>query len=297
MDVEVVAEGAEAGVTVGAGAGSDALGAEAGGGGGAVGATLGSDGIAASGTAAASGGGGGAVAVALPVVVSGVSSGIGSGRGGTAAAALPRRGASPSRKNPSGALGGGVVGLSFGGFTAVSVMDDPSETRARILSGPGKMSGMSDASIKDRLQHDLTAAMKARDDIAVSTIRMLRAAITNAEVAGDEAVELTDDQAVAVLRSEAKKRTEAAAVYEENGRAESAAKERAELEVIERYLPAAMSDEALAAIVDEEVARAAESGAEGGKAMGIVIKAVRDRAGDGADGARIAAAVKARLQP
>ncbi len=153
----------------------------------------------------------------------------------------------------------------------------------------------SDDSVKARLQADLTESMKARDETATSTIRMLRAAITNAEVAGDEAIELTDDQAIAVLQSEAKKRTESAAVYEEAGRAESAAKERAELAVIERYLPAAMGDDELAAIVDEEVAAAAASGAEGGKAMGMVIKAVRERAGASADGGRIAALVKSRL--
>jgi uncharacterized protein len=150
-------------------------------------------------------------------------------------------------------------------------------------------------SVKARLQADLTAAMKARDEVALSTIRMLRAAIMNAEVAGDEAVELTDEQAIAVLQSEAKKRAESAAVYEENDRPESAAKERAELEVIERYLPAAMSDDDLAAIVDEEVAAAAANGAEGGKAMGMVIKAVRERAGASADGGRIAALVKSQL--
>ena len=150
-------------------------------------------------------------------------------------------------------------------------------------------------SVKARLQADLTAAMKARDEVALSTIRMLRAAIMNAEVAGDEAVELTDEQAIAVLQSEAKKRAESAAVYEENDRPESAAKERAELEVIERYLPAAMSDDELAAIVEEEVAIAAANGAEGGKAMGMVIKAVRERAGASADGSRIAALVKSRL--
>lgn len=150
-------------------------------------------------------------------------------------------------------------------------------------------------SVKTRLQSDLTAAMKARDEVALSTIRMLRAAIMNAEVAGDAAVELTDEQTIAVLQSEAKKRAESAAVYEENDRPESAAKERAEFEIIERYLPAAMSDDDLVAIVDEEVAAAAANGAEGGKAMGMVIKAVRDRAGASADGARIAALVKARL--
>jgi uncharacterized protein YqeY len=150
-------------------------------------------------------------------------------------------------------------------------------------------------SIKSRLQSDLTASMKARDELTTSTIRMLRAAIMNAEVAGSEAIELTDEQAIAVLQSEAKKRAEAADVYEQAGRADSAAKERAELVVIERYLPAAMSDDELQAIVSEEVGQAAASGAEGQRAMGQVIKAVRERAGAAADGSRIAAMVKSAL--
>jgi uncharacterized protein YqeY len=154
---------------------------------------------------------------------------------------------------------------------------------------------MSTESVKARLQTDLTAAMKARDEVTLSTVRMLRSAIMTAEVAGDAAAELTEEQAVAVLHSEAKKRAESAEVYEQAGRAELAAKERAELAVIERYLPAAMSDEELTAIVDEEVANAAASGAEGGRAMGIVIAAVRGRAGATADGARIAALVKSKL--
>ncbi len=149
--------------------------------------------------------------------------------------------------------------------------------------------------VKARLQSDLTAAMKARDEVALSTIRMLRSAISNAEVAGDTAAELSDDEVIAVLQSEAKKRAESAAVYEEAGRTELAAKERAELEIVERYLPAAMSDDELEAIVDEEVANAAAGGAEGGRAMGMVIKAVRERAGASADGARIAALVKSKL--
>jgi uncharacterized protein len=159
------------------------------------------------------------------------------------------------------------------------------------------MVGMSNAqdSVKARLQADLTTAMKARDEVATSTIRMVRSAITNAEVAGNTAVELTDEQVIAVLRSEAKKRVEAAELYEQADRAESAAKERAELAVIERYLPAAMSDADLVALVDEAVAEVTASGADGPKAMGQVIKAVRERAGAGADGGRIAAAVKARL--
>lgn len=150
-------------------------------------------------------------------------------------------------------------------------------------------------SIKTRLQSDLTAAMKARDELRTSTLRMVRAAIMNAEVAGSEAIELDDSQTLAVLRSEAKKRNEAAEVYEQAGRAEAAAKERAELAVIEGYLPAAMDDAQLQSIVAEAIAEAAAGGAEGPKAMGQVIKLVRERAGDSADGGRIAALVKSML--
>jgi uncharacterized protein YqeY len=150
-------------------------------------------------------------------------------------------------------------------------------------------------SVKARLQADLTVAMKARDELATSTIRMLLAAITNAEVAGSVAVELTDEQVIGVLRSEAKKRVEAADVYEQAGRAELATKERSELGVIERYLPAAIGDAELATIVDEAIAAAAAAGAHGSKAMGQVIKLVRERAGASAEGGRIAATVKAKL--
>ena len=153
----------------------------------------------------------------------------------------------------------------------------------------------SNDTIKGRLQADLTTAMKARDEVVVSTIRMLRSAITNAEVAGSEAVELDEPQVEAVLRAEAKKRAEAAEVYEQAGRADSAAKERAELAVIEGYLPAAIGDDELQAIVSEEVARAAAAGNTGPKAMGQVIKAVRERAGASADGGKIAAMVKTQI--
>ena len=149
--------------------------------------------------------------------------------------------------------------------------------------------------LKDQFKVDLTEAMKQRDDTARDTLRMLLSAISNAEVAGDEAVVLSDEQVIGVLRGEAKKRAEAAQIYADAGRVESAAKERAELAVIERYLPAAMSDDALAAVVAEEVAKAAASGATGGKAMGLVVKAVRERVGASVDGGKIAAQVKSAL--
>jgi uncharacterized protein YqeY len=150
-------------------------------------------------------------------------------------------------------------------------------------------------SLKLQLKNDLTTAMKAGNDIAKSTIRMALSAITNAEVAGDEAVELSDDQVIKVLQSEVKKRQESAEVYEQAGRTEAAVKERAEAEVLSVYLPAALSDDELAGVVQEEVARAAAQGAQGMKAMGAVVKAVRERVGSGADGSKIADLVKAAL--
>jgi len=151
------------------------------------------------------------------------------------------------------------------------------------------------SSLRETLKADLTTAMKARDEATVSTLRMVIAAVMNAEVAGDEAVVLSDDQVMAVLLAEGKKRTEAAQIYADNGRNEADEKERSEYAIIERYLPAAMSDEELTAIVQEEAAKAAAAGATGGKAMGVVVKAVRERVGTGADGSRVSAAVKIAL--
>jgi uncharacterized protein YqeY len=147
----------------------------------------------------------------------------------------------------------------------------------------------------EQLRTDLNSAMKDRDQLKMSTIRMVLSAIQVASVAGDEAAELTDAEIMAVLRSEAKRRNEAAELYENAGRTEQAASERNELAVIDAYLPAAMDDATLQGIVDEEIAAARKAGAEGPKAMGQVIKAVKDRVGDGADGGRIAGVVKASL--
>ena len=147
----------------------------------------------------------------------------------------------------------------------------------------------------EQLRTDLNTAMKDRDQLKTSTIRMVLSAVQVASVAGDEAAELTDAEVTAVLRSEAKRRNEAAELYENAGRTEQAASERNELAVIEAYLPAAMDDATLQGIVDEEVAVARKAGVEGPKAMGQVIKAVKDRVGDGADGGRIAGVVKASL--
>ena len=151
------------------------------------------------------------------------------------------------------------------------------------------------SALKERIQNDISEALRSGDELSKSTLRMALAAIKNAEVAGSEAIVLSDEQVVAVLRSEVKKRLESAQIYGDAGRQELADKEAQEAEIIKRYLPAAMDAAALDAIVTEEVARAADAGQTGPKAMGGIIKAVRDRVGDGADGSAIAAAVKSAL--
>lgn len=150
-------------------------------------------------------------------------------------------------------------------------------------------------SLKETLKNDLTAAMKAGDDVAKSTLRMALSAISNAEVAGDAAVELSDDQVIKVLQAESKKRAESAELYDQAGRTDAAEKERAEAAILAAYLPAAMSDDELAGVVAEEVANAAAAGNTGMKAMGSVVKAVRERVGSSADGSKIADLVKAAL--
>lgn len=147
----------------------------------------------------------------------------------------------------------------------------------------------------DRLQHDLAAAIKSGNDTEKSTLRMAIAAVKNAAVAGDEAVTLSDAQVIGVLQAEAKKRSEAADIYKEAGRVDAEASERAELAVLEKYLPARMDDKELQTIIAAEIASAAAAGMSGPKAMGQVVKAVRAKAGPGADGAQIAALVKAAL--
>src|ERR1041384_1102989 len=97
------------------------------------------------------------------------------------------------------------------------------------------------AELKDKLRAELTASMKARDDLRSSTIRMVLTAITNAEVAGKQARELTDDDVLGVLATENKKRREAATAFDDAGRAELAAKERAESAIITEFLPAQLS--------------------------------------------------------
>jgi uncharacterized protein YqeY len=148
------------------------------------------------------------------------------------------------------------------------------------------------AELKNRLRADLAASMKARDELRTRTIRMALTSVTNEEVAGKSARELSDDEVVAVLTKEAKKRRDAAEAFDAAGRAERAAAERAEGEVLAAYLPAQLSDEELAGIV---AAAIAETGASGMAAMGQVMKVVRPQVAGRAEGGRVAAEVRRRL--
>ena len=150
-------------------------------------------------------------------------------------------------------------------------------------------------SMKDRLQGDLTTAMKARDEVGSSTLRMVLTAITNEEVSGKTARVLTDEDVVTVLGREAKKRKEAAEAYDSANRPELAARERAELVVIEGYLPEQLGEDEVRAIVEAAVAEVAASGATGGAAMGQVMKIVQPQVKGKADGGQVAAMVKSAL--
>ena len=150
------------------------------------------------------------------------------------------------------------------------------------------------STLKDRLRADLTTAMKARDEIRSSTLRMVLTSITNAEVSGKTARELTDDDVLTVLTSEAKKRREAATAFDDGGRAEMAAKERAEAEVIADYLPEQLSAEEIAALVAAAVASTGAAG-EGMKAMGKVMGVVTPQVKGRADGGAVAAEVRRQL--
>jgi uncharacterized protein YqeY len=149
--------------------------------------------------------------------------------------------------------------------------------------------------LKEQIHADLTVAIKAKDSLASSTLRMVLSAITNEEVSGKEARVLNDQDLITVLNREAKKRKEAATAYDDAKRPELADKERAELEIIQAYLPAALSDEDLAKIIASAVAEVAASGASGPSAMGAVMKIVSPQVAGRAEGGAVAAAVKSAL--
>jgi uncharacterized protein len=146
--------------------------------------------------------------------------------------------------------------------------------------------------LKEQLRADMVASMKSKDELRLSTLRMALSAITNEEVAGKTARELSDDEVVKVLAREAKKRREAAEAFDGAGRTELADRERAEGAVLDAYLPAQIGDEGLSAIVGAAIA---SSGAEGPQAMGQVMKVVQPQVAGRAEGGRIAAEVRRQL--
>lgn len=146
--------------------------------------------------------------------------------------------------------------------------------------------------LETRLHDDLTTAIRARDEVTSATLRMALTAVKNEAVSGTEARELSDADVVTVLGREAKKRRESATAYDDANRPELAARERAELAVLETYLPAQLSDDELAALVTAAVA---ETGADSPKQMGAVMKVLTPRIAGRADGGRVAAAVRSAL--
>ncbi|WP_236241774.1 GatB/YqeY domain-containing protein [Streptomyces sp. CC228A] len=149
--------------------------------------------------------------------------------------------------------------------------------------------------LKARLQEDLTEAIKARDELRSSTIRLTLTAIAKEEVAGTQARELSDDEVQKVIAREAKKRREAAEAFEQAGRGEQAERERAEGVILDVYLPKQLTDEELRDIVGQAIDEARAAGAEGPRAMGAVMKIVNPKVAGRAEGGRVAGAVKQML--
>ena len=146
--------------------------------------------------------------------------------------------------------------------------------------------------LKEQLRADLTAAMKARDETTTRTLRMVLTSISNEEVSGDSARDLSDDEVLKIVGREAKRRREAATAFADAGRDDQAAAELAEEDVLSAYLPAQLSDEELSALV---AAAIAETGASGAAGIGPVMKAVTPKVAGRAEGSRVAAMVRSQL--
>lgn len=146
--------------------------------------------------------------------------------------------------------------------------------------------------LKSRLHNDLTTAMKARDELTTATLRMLLTSITNEEVAGSTARELSDDEVMKVITREAKKRREAAEAFADAGRTEQAQRERDEEQVLNNYLPQQLTDDELTKLVTDAIT---ETGATEPKQMGQVMKVLNAQVAGRADGKRLSEEVKRQL--
>jgi uncharacterized protein YqeY len=147
-------------------------------------------------------------------------------------------------------------------------------------------------SLKEKLQNDLTDAMRARDEIRSSTIRMILTSIKNEEVAGKEARELSDTEIITVLSREAKKRREAAEAFDQAGAKDRADQERAEGVVIGEYLPKQLTEDEIKSLIKAAVA---ETGASTPAQMGLVMKSLQPKIAGKADGGLVSSLVKAAL--
>ncbi len=147
------------------------------------------------------------------------------------------------------------------------------------------------AALKDQLNKDLIAAMKAHDETAKTTIRAAKAAIMNAEVAGENH-ELSGAEELKILTREVHTRLESAETYQAAGRAELAANENAEAEILKNYLPAPLSAEELQAIVDRVITEASADEKPTMKQMGQLVKAVNEHVQGRAEGKTVADLVR-----
>jgi len=143
--------------------------------------------------------------------------------------------------------------------------------------------------LKEKLQADLTDAIRARDEVKSGTVRMLLTAITNEEVAGKTAKVLTDPEIITVLSRESKKRREAVDAYTEAKREDLANKEKAEGVIIAQYLPAQLSETEIKKMIADAIA---ETNAAGPAGMGLVMKVLQPKIAGKADGGLISSLVK-----
>ena len=146
--------------------------------------------------------------------------------------------------------------------------------------------------LKEKLQADLTDAIRSRNEVVSGTVRMLLAAITNEEVAGKTAKVLTDAEIITVLSREAKKRREAVEAYTQAKRDDLASKEKAEAAVIANYLPEQLSEDEIKKLIADAIA---ETDAKGPAGMGLVMKVLQPKIAGKADGGVVSGLVKAAL--
>jgi len=152
---------------------------------------------------------------------------------------------------------------------------------------------MSSSSLKTRIADAVKDAMRAKASERLGTLRFLQAAIKQKEV--DERRELSDADVIAIVEKQVKQRRESIAAFEQAGRADSAAQEKAELAVLQEFLPQAATDEEIDAAIDAAVAEVTAQGAAGGQAMGKVMGLLKQSLAGRADMSDISKRVKARL--